>query len=252
MSKSEKTRSDKTRDPIDLPPGFRLVTLRESGDAFAHAAGIAAQSGAGTVTFTRRFDLVEFAVVLEPDEPLRSARRAVYAGMTALADALAAHCPPEKPIAIEWPGALLFDGGLVGGGRLAWPAGADEARAPDWLVFGAMLRVHALRAAEPGLRATGTALAEEGFGEVDAGRILESFCRHLMVATDEWLGDGFPVLAQRYFAWAPDAEDARRAIDVNGDLLLRRDGERTPRREPLLPALAAALWLDPERGTPKL
>lgn len=244
--------ADKTREPIDLPPGFRLVTLRESGDAFAHAASIAGESGAGTVTFTRRFDLVEFAVVLEPDEPLRFARRALYAGMTALADALAVHCPPEKPISIDWPDALLFDGGLVGGGRLAWPQDADEGLAPDWLVFGAMLRVHALRSDEPGLRASGTALAEEGFGDADAGRILESFCRHLMVATDEWLGDGFPVLVQRYFTWVPEMEGVRRGIDANGDLLLRRGGEQAPRREPLLPALAAARWLDPERGLPKL
>ena len=57
-------------------------------------------------------------VVLEPDEPLRTARRAFYAGMNALADALLVHAPPEKPIAIDWPDALRVDGGLVGGGRL--------------------------------------------------------------------------------------------------------------------------------------
>ena len=34
-----------------------------------------------------RFDLAEFAVVLEPDEPLRTARRAFYAGMVALTEA---------------------------------------------------------------------------------------------------------------------------------------------------------------------
>ena len=34
------------------------------------------------------FDLAEFAVVLEPDEPLHFARRTLYACMTALADAL--------------------------------------------------------------------------------------------------------------------------------------------------------------------
>ena len=75
---------------LDLPPAFRLVTLREVGDAFARAQEIAADEGAGTLVWVGRFDLVEFAVVLEPDEPLRAARRALYAGMAALADALAA------------------------------------------------------------------------------------------------------------------------------------------------------------------
>ena len=69
---------------LDLPPGFRVVTLREVGDAFAHAKANAAELGAGTLVFVGRFDLAEFAVVLEPDEPLRTARRAFYAGMAAL------------------------------------------------------------------------------------------------------------------------------------------------------------------------
>src|SRR5438128_12616970 len=104
---------------LDLPPLFRLVVLREVGDAFAHATAHAAELGAGTLVYVGRFDLAEFALVLEPDEPLRSARRTFYAGMAALADALAAHAPPEKPMAIDWPDAVSVDGGLVGGGRLA-------------------------------------------------------------------------------------------------------------------------------------
>ena len=71
---------------IALPPPFTLVTLREVGDAFAHAAKIAPAQGAGTLVYVGRFDIVEFAVVLEPDEPLRSARRALYTGMTALTE----------------------------------------------------------------------------------------------------------------------------------------------------------------------
>ena len=53
---------------LDLPPPYRLVTLRESGDAFAHACAIAGSEGAGTIVWTRRFDLAEFAVVLEPED----------------------------------------------------------------------------------------------------------------------------------------------------------------------------------------
>src|SRR3954468_22900414 len=83
---------------LDLPPGFRAVTLREVGDAFAHAKANAAELGAGTLVFVGRFDLVEFAVVLGPDEPLRTAPRAFYAGMAALTDALMAYAPPERTI----------------------------------------------------------------------------------------------------------------------------------------------------------
>jgi Biotin/lipoate A/B protein ligase family len=115
---------------LDLPPPFRLVTLREVGDAFAHAAAVAADEGAGTLVHVGRFDLAEFAVVLEPEEPLRIARRAIYAGTCALGDALAANAPPEKAIGFAWPDAIRVDGGLVGGVRLAWPADAEEDEPP--------------------------------------------------------------------------------------------------------------------------
>src|SRR5262249_48710247 len=83
-----------SKSALDLPPPFRLVTLREVGDAFAHATRVAAEQGAGTLVYVGRFDLAEFAVVLEPEEPLETARRALYAGLNALADALAVHAPP--------------------------------------------------------------------------------------------------------------------------------------------------------------
>src|SRR5262245_49717719 len=110
-----------SRPAFDLPPPFRLVTLREVGDAFAHATRVAAEEGAGTLVYVGRFDLAEFAVVLEPEEPLKTARRALYAGLTALADALAVHAPPERPITFDWPDGVRVNGGLVGGARLAWP-----------------------------------------------------------------------------------------------------------------------------------
>ena len=54
-------------------------------------------------------------------------RRALYAGIVALADALAVHAPPERPITFDWPDAVRVNGGLVGGARLGWPQDAPEA-----------------------------------------------------------------------------------------------------------------------------
>ncbi|MFM8990862.1 MAG: biotin/lipoate--protein ligase family protein, partial [Alphaproteobacteria bacterium] len=95
----------------DLPPGFELVALREVGDAFAHACSIAADAGAGTLVWSRRATMAEFAVVLEPDEPLAQARRAFFACMNAIGDTLAARMPPEKPLEFGWPGTVLVDRG---------------------------------------------------------------------------------------------------------------------------------------------
>src|SRR5215475_6030264 len=87
MPLQQPTRVRRSSKPaLDLPPPFRLVTLREVGDAFAHASHLAAEEGAGTLVYVGRFDLVEFALVLEPDEPLASARCSLYAGLAALGD----------------------------------------------------------------------------------------------------------------------------------------------------------------------
>jgi biotin/lipoate A/B protein ligase family protein len=236
---------------LDLPPAFRLVSLREVGDAFARAQEIAGDEGAGTLVWVGRFDLVEFAVVLEPDEPLRAARRAFYVGMAALADALAAHAPPEKPIDFAWPDAIRVDGGLVGGGRLAWPANAPEDAAPPWLVFGATVRTVAMSDGTSALRPIEAALEDEGFDDLGSGRLVESFARQLMVLIDAWQESGFGVVARSYLRRFPAAPATERTIDGIGDVLVRRKGKLDVTKLRLLPALGKPSWLDPETGGPR-
>ncbi len=245
----------RTRAPfapeLSLPPPFTLVTLREVGDAFAHAVEIAPEQGAGTLVYVGRFDLAEFAVVLEPDEPLRTARRAYYMGMVALIDALLAHAPPEKPIAIDWPDAIRVDGGLVGGGRLAWPQGASEDEPPEWLVFGAMIRTVSMSDGEPGLNPLAAALEEEGFTDFTAGSLVESFSRHLMVHLDGWQEQGFGAVAKEYLQHLPRDKGLRRDIDDSGDLLVLRMGKIDVEHRKLVPALAQPSWLDPKTRGPR-
>jgi hypothetical protein len=236
---------------LDLPPPFRPITLREAGDAFAHACAIAGTEGAGTLVHVGRFDLAELAVVLEPEAPLRTARRALYTGLCALGDALAALAPPETPISFDWPDALRIDGGLVGGARLAWPQDADENAPPDWLVLGAMVRIAAsAHAEEPGLAPFATTLAGEGFGELNSGRLTEGFARHLMANIDAEHEHGFGETARRYLARVPPAPGRSLRIDTQGDLLVRKS--RTIERHALLSALRAPSWLDPKTRAPRL
>jgi len=236
---------------LTLPPLFTLVRLRELGDAFAHAQSIAAEQGAGTLVYVGRFDLAEFAMVLEPDEPLRKARRTLYAGMTALADALAVHAQPETAITIDWPDSISVNAGLVGGGRLAWPQGIKEDETPPWLVFGAMIRTVSVSGIEPGLNPLVTALEEEGFTDAMSDKVLESFARHFMVAVDSWQEKGFGAVAQSYLEQLPRESGLRRDIDDNGDLLVRRMGKAKVERKQLLPRLAAPAWYDPARRGPR-
>jgi biotin-(acetyl-CoA carboxylase) ligase len=244
------TRDKPPAGDLTLPPPFTLVRLRELGDAFAHAKAIARERGAGTLVYVGRFDLAEFAVVLEPDEPLVRARRAFYAGMAALADALAAHAQPETAIAIEWPDALAVNGGLVGGGRLAWPQDVREDETPPWLVFGAMIRTVSMTGNEPGLNPLVTALEEEGFGDAMSERVVESFARHFMLAIDAWQERGFGAVARSYLERLPREPSLSRGIEDNGDLLVRRAGAEAERL-PLTARLSAPAWFDAAAKGPR-
>lgn len=242
---------DQMRDPV-LPPGFTLVTLRESGNAFAHAKAIAAEAGAATVVWVKRFDLVEFAVVLEPDAPLETARLSHYLCMNALADSLAAHCPPERPIVFRWPDALLYDLGLIGGGQCAWPEACGEQDVPDWLVFGGMVRAVSMVPfdAAPANLAPAVSMEEEGFGHVGAVELVESFARHLMLGVSRWHEHGPKATVKRWLDRIEKVPGQRQGIEPNGDLVMTSQEGST--RHSLIEAVHKADWLDVEQGGPKL
>jgi biotin-(acetyl-CoA carboxylase) ligase len=247
---------------LDLPPPFRAVMLREVGDAFAHAVAIAANEGAGTLVHVGRFDFAEFAVVLEPDEPLRTARRALYAGMCALGDALAAIARPNKAISFDWPDAVRVDGGLVGGARLAWPPQAREDQPPAWLVFGVTIRLVTIGDDEPSLRPLAAVLDDEEI-TLDGGVLAAHFARHLMAAFDTAQERGFGEVASNYLSrLAPEGTELgkagpadrpnaiRRDIDQEGNLLIRHADTGKVEQRFLAGALAAPSWLDPVSGAP--
>jgi biotin-(acetyl-CoA carboxylase) ligase len=236
---------------LALPPLFAAVRLREVGDAFAHAISIAAKQGAGTLVYVGRFDLAEFAVVLEPDEPLLKARRAFYACMAALADALAAHAQPNTSITVEWPDSLLVNQGLVGGGRLAWPQKVAENQTPPWLVFGGMIRTVSMTGLEPGLNPLVTVLEEEGFTEVLSDHLVESFARNFMRIVDSWQESGFHAVAKSYLERLPREQGVRRDIDENGDLLIRRMGKAEVVKQKFLPRLGQPIWFDAKAKGPR-
>ena len=236
---------------VDLPPPFQLVRLREVGDAFAHAKAIAAEAGAGTLTTSGASTWPSLPSCSNRKTPWGSARRAFYAGMVALRDALLGQAPPERAITFSWPDAICVDGGQIGGGRLGWPDGAEEGAVPDWLVFGASIRTLGLGEHQTGLTSLATALSEEGFEDAGSDRLLESFARHLMVAIDAWRANEFATVTRNYLEHLTVAKGALPALANNGDLLLRWRGQKDPDRHTLAAALAAPSWFDPATGGPR-
>ena len=76
-------------------------------------------------------------------------------------------------------------------------------------------------------------MLSEGFEMIDTDAIIESFARHLMTAFDRWKERGFEAIARDYLARLADGKAGeRRAIDVNGDLLVRAAaGKRAARTD---------------------
>jgi hypothetical protein len=235
----------------DLPPGFSLVVLRNREDAFQHACDVAARSGAGTLAWVPRFDLLEFALVLEPGEALVSARRAFFPAMSALADAVGSACPPDKPVEFEWPGTLLFDRARLGGGRLGWPPNCRDDETPEWLAFGAMLLASKHGAGDPGLTPESTSLEDEAC-EFTHEALIETFARNLMRAFHLWSERGFHHLAEDYLSrLSLPRTEARATIAENGDVILNRAGAEHERLA-FFPALQQVAWLDPTTLRPRL
>ncbi len=227
--------------PILLPPPFTLHRT-DTRDVLVHAAGLAPDHGAGTLVVHRTPGLLAAAVVLEPDMPLAEARLAFLLGMTALADALAAHCPPERPVRLAWPDQVIYDGARLGGGRFAATPGCAESDVPDWMVFAVELIADRDHLIDAGRYPHSTSLKEEAFDPDDA--IIATFASYLMLYVDRWTHEGFDAVTNRYLVRV-DPPLLRGVRRIEGGQMVEvtpsGGGRRYP---PLAEALAVQVWRD--------
>jgi hypothetical protein len=226
---------------ILLPPPFTLHRA-DVRDVLARAAELAPDHGAGTLVLHRAPGLLAVAVVLEPERPLAEARLAFLLGMTALADALAAHCPPERPVRLIWPDQVIYDGARLGGGRFANTPGCAETDVPDWMVFAAELIADRDQIADAGAHPGSTSLKEEAFDPDDA--IIATFASYLMLYFDRWTHEGFGAVTNRYLMRVdpPLLRGVRRIEGAQMVEITPSGGGR--RYPPLAEALAAQDWRD--------
>ena len=226
---------------LHLPPAYRLHRT-DQRDALAVAMALAPEHGAGTLVVHDGPGLLAFAVVLEPEQKLAEARQAFILGMTALADALAAHCPPERPVRLHWPDLVMYDAARLGGGRFAVAPGCAEDQVPDWMVFGAELIAGRDHLAEPGRYPGSTSLKEEAFDANDD--IVATFASYMMLYFDRWAHEGFGAVSNRYLMRV-DPPLLRGVRRIDGDRMLEitpsGGGKSYP---PLAQALAAQSWRD--------
>ncbi len=183
--------------------GRRVVQGVSVLDAAMRAAA-RAELGAGDVLWSDDPNVIAFAIVLEPDVPLRLAAQILPVTMCAVGDCVGVLAPPQVGLMFRWPATVLVNGARAGCVRLAVASCvADDV--PDWMVAGVRLRLrHDDDGMEPGdLAGDVTALAEEGCGELTAAQLISSCSRHFLTWLNLWQDDGFRPVHQ---SWLDRAE----------------------------------------------
>ena len=168
-----------------FPPLMRGLP---AADPFAAArAGAAAGAEPGTIAFDVD-DALRAAIVLAPEVALEDAMAMWPACGLGLHDALGALGPPEMAVRLDWDGGVRVEGALCGRVRAAASAPDPEA-VPLWLVLGIEVPWR-LEVADPGLAPDRTALLEEGCGDLEPSRLLESWSRHTLGWIHRWEEEG--------------------------------------------------------------
>ena len=201
----------------DFPPRIAGFAAPEPRVAAIEAA---LQGCDGGTIFWRAGGVLEVALVLAPDVALGRAAQMLPLALVAMRDALGAIGPPELPVHLSWEGGFVVNGAEAGRGRIVAPKVAPEA-VPDWLV------VHlTLRFAPDG--GAGTALLEEGCGDIEPVALLESWSRHVLHRLSEWEDGAGPLHAElRAAAWEVETKDASFLGRDEGLGRLRRVGGAT-------------------------
>ena len=176
--------------PPSLPPAFQLVRLDREVRAFERAVRAAPRGiEHGTVYWSDRGDLLDMALVLEPDVPAQAALQEVPILTVAACEALDQLLPPAMPVACAWPADLILNSARVGGVRALAAPTADPAGRPPWLVLGLGIQL------EPPGDGTGapsdrTSLVAQGAGGVTAGALLEAVTSGFLAWSGRALRDG--------------------------------------------------------------
>ncbi|MGI9463606.1 MAG: biotin/lipoate--protein ligase family protein [Aestuariivirgaceae bacterium] len=195
-------------------------------------------AGAGDLLWSKAEDVLDVAVVLEPEVPAAQSMQMLFAAMVAFGDSFGAIGPPEVGLFYRWPNVMLINAAHVGLARAGLPDCADS-DVPPWMVVGLNVRIQpGPQAPESGYDLTNTSLWDEGGGEVDRTMLVESFARHFLTWINSWTEDGFKPVHDAWMAradgrdeiveikWQGDKHKGRfLSLDEDGNMLLKRKAE---------------------------
>ena len=224
-------------DAPQLPPLLTAMAVPEGQDVAAKALAAVATAEVGTVLYSEAADVVDLAIILGPEVPLRRAGQMLYALMIGAGDAIGALAPPEVVVSYQLPGYILLNRGRAGRIWVAADPAAGREDVPGWMVAGLTLDLSVRTGSEDVWRDDGgleyTSLAEEGGGFISRTRLVESVCRHFMAWVNRWEDNGFRPLHDLWVQRLQEGAEMVLAdgsmadwvgLDEDGAALIRIDG----------------------------
>ena len=201
----------KPGDPT-FPPLMTGIGISAPDETFSYARNGARNRSlvAGHVVWARNTSVMDWAIVLEPDVPLRSAMQMAPLALVAAGDCIGALTPPQVGLMFHWPDQILVNGGKAGHIEVA-ASTTDPDTVPDWLVVRTAVRLQRDDRVEPGDNPGITSLDEEGCPDLTRTSMVESYSRHFLTWLNTWTDDGFhPV----HSAWLYRAHGLKEEISV--------------------------------------
>ncbi len=179
-------------DEPQLPPLLKAEKVSKEVNVFKKAISSIEKSDTGTVFYSERSDIVDIAILLNPEINKNKCNQIIYVMMVAAGDAIGALAPPEVLVSYSFPGYIYLNRGEAGVINYAIDNQKNDDQIPEWLILGLKLKLKQSENIEqdhpdPSV----TSLETEGAGFISRTRMIESVCRHFLAWLNQWEEEGF-------------------------------------------------------------
>ena len=183
-------------DEPQLPPLLKAEKVSKEVDVFQKAISSSKKSETGTVFYSEKNDIVDLAILLNPEVSQKKCNQMIYVITVAAGDAIGSLAPPEVIVTHSFPGHIYLNKGEAGVVNLAIDKQKVDTDIPEWLILGFQLKIkQSSKIEEDHPDPDVTSLETEGAGFISRTRMIESVCRHFLAWLNQWEEEGFaPVI----------------------------------------------------------
>jgi len=223
-------------DEPQLPPLLSKEKVSKEIDAFQKAISSAKISETGTVFYSEKNDMVDIAILLNPEVNQKKCNHMIYVLTVAAGDAIGALAPPEVIVTNSFPGYIYLNKGEAGVVNFAIDIQKKEDQIPEWLVLGFKLKLKQFDDIEQDhLDPDITSLETEGAGFISRTRMIESVSRHFLAWLNQWEEEGFAPVVKMWNQRIEKDKEIHLAngqsakfmtIDENGYAVIEKDNKK--------------------------